>query len=572
MKDANLVADTIRGYVSEVLSGKIIAGELVKSACQRHKADLRRSRTKAFRYKFQENSAREAVEFFATLEHTTGEYDRKPFILEPFQQFIIGSVFGWRDKKTKYRRFNVAFISLGRGNGKSPIGAGVLLKCAVFDDPIEARAECYAVATKQRQAQIVHDECRRFIKRAPFIHKHMKLQQYILSVPANDSKIEALSSEGKTADGGIPHCVIVDELHAWKEEHRELFEKINTAFGKRPQPLKFIITTAGSDESDIWRQQYNLAKAIVQPGNEIEDDREFVFLAEIDDDDDELDESCWAKANPLLESGVVKIDHLRTMATQAKLDPSRRNEFRRYHCNKLTTSTLKPITSEMWSACAGVLPDLTDRPCFAGFDWGWRDDLSALGFVFPLDDIDPEGDQQQRYAVVADVWIPSDGRRNINREPFGSFVRRGWLTVTDGDDTNTQAIFDCLEQRNRDHEIRGLAYDASNCREFSRMSKNDLGIETTPFGQTCGRYNEPLREFINALSSGRIVHDGNGLLAWCATNMAISQDTRDYIMPNKQRSVDKIDPIVAIIMAMAEAMFAENTGMAIYGGGEPVSI
>jgi len=564
---------SIDQYISGVLTGEVIAGKSVKAAGQRHLDDQSRVGVDGWPYYFDGGAADEAVRFFSMLEHTTGSYDGVPFSLHPFQAFIISSIFGWKHSRTKLRRFRQSFVSMARGNGKSPLGAGVVLKCAVMDDPIEARAECYAVATKRKQAQIVFDEIRRFVERCEFLRDRIECLQWNLSVSANGSKIEPLSSEGKTADGLVPHVICVDELHAWKEEHRDLMEKLKTSLGKRDQPLLFIITTAGSDESDIWQEEYLAAKAVVERGNDTEDDRKFVFIAEIDDEDDELDEACWPKANPLLGAGVVKIDHLRTMATQAETDPAKRNEFRRYHCNKLTSSITKPITRAIWAECSGQLPDLYGLSCHAGFDWGWRDDLAALGFAFPLESVDVGGEEKQRYAIRADVWIPDEGRRDIRTQPFARFIADGSLTVTHGETTDTAAIYETLERRGEEYEIRSLAFDPHNCREFSTRALNEYGIDTAPFNQTCGRYNEPLREFVNALAEGRIVHGGDGLLGWAALNMAIHSDTRDYQMPSKRRSVDKIDPIVAIIMAIGEAMFAASQGGGgTYSGGAPVFI
>ena len=573
-----LIDSTLSNYVAGVLSGDIVAGKLVRFACQRHLADIERSKQEDYSFYFDESAARESVLFFGQLQHTTGSYDGEPFMLYPFQQFIVGSLFGWKEKEATnhkgktvhWRRYRRAFVSLARGNGKSPIGAGATLKWAVMDDPIESRAHCFTVATKRDQARIVFDEIKQYVDRCDWIRDRMQVHQYNISVPSNDSMIRPLSSEGKTADGYNPHCICVDELHAWREEHRELFEKLVTALGKRDQPLLLVITTAGSDESDIWQEQYEVAHAVVDPDNNINDDRLFVYLAEIDDEDDELDEACWPKANPLLEFGVVKIDHLRTMAIHANRNPLKRNEFRRYHCNKLTTSTLKPITAEMWAACAGELPDLRDMYCHAGFDWGWRDDLAALGFVFPLDQVEIDGEVKNRYAIRADVWMPDHGKRDIKSPPFVGFIANGWLTTTMGESTDVQSIYDCFDARFNEYQIQSMAYDHSNCREFSTKVENEYGTEAISFGQSCGRYNEPLREFINAVRERRIVHDGNELLEWCALNMAIRQDSREYIMPSKKRSMDKIDPICSIVMAFGEAMFCEDPHASYYRGGPPV--
>lgn len=549
----------VMDYAQGVVDGEIVAGRLVKWACQRFLKDLKQQSKKDFPHTFSWPMAYEALDFFPLLEHTTGQYDGQPFHLFPCQQFVVANIFGWRKKQEGTRRFKHAFYSVARGNGKSPLAAGITLFCFAFDNPSEARAECYTVATKRDQAAIIFDEVARFVDRNPDLGAYIEKRQHFLQIPSNYSKLRALSSEGKSADGLIPHVVAADELHAWKDEHKELWEKLETAMGKRRQPLMLITTTAGSEESELWNDQYNYCRQVLDPDANIEDDQLFAFIAEIDDEDDELEPCNWPKANPMLEYGIVKRDYLESLATQAKVNPVKRHEFRRYHGNKLTYSTNKIFTYEMWAKGNEPLPDLSGCQCFLGFDWGWKDDLAALGYVFPIDTIDVAGEWKPRYAIAADVWIPDETKRDLTREPWCSWIKHGWLRVTEGCVTDIGAVHRRMAEVIDDINVCSLAVDPNNAREFSQKCINEWGISTYAFPQSHGKYHEPTKELMNALIEGRIVHGGNPLLAWCAVNVAVQSDSKGYIMPVKKRSQDKIDPIVAIIMALSEAMFAERS-------------
>ena len=547
----------VNEYVDGVLDGTIVAGKLVRSACQRYVNDLDRIGDDDFPYYFDYDIAEQQCNFFPNvLVHTTGSYSDTPFTLFPWQAFVIWNLHGWRKIKDDFRRFKRAFISVARGNGKSALCSALAVQCFAFDYPVEVRAECYSFAVKSKQARIVFEESQRFIQKNKHLSKLCEMFKHNINIPSVNSRFEPMASEGHSLDGLHPHFVVLDEIHELQEHQRSVYEKIETSMGKRDQPLWVIITTAGTDESHLWMEEYTRAKNAVTRVTKSE--HMFCYIAEIDDEDDELDESCWPKANPMLEYGVVKVDQLREMAGDAETDVLKRHSFRRYHANKLTTSLNRLISHDAWKAGSDKLPDLSDRECYAGYDAGWRDDLAALGFVFPLDEIDVGGQMKRQYAIRADVWLPDGCKRNLLVSPFKEWIDDGLLTVTQGNTTDIQAIFNCLEKRNEEYAIRVLAYDPNNAREFSTKAENEYGIETYGFQQTTKKYNEPIRELLAALAEGRILHGGDSLLAWCATNMAVKYDSADYVMPVKKRSQDKIDPIVAILMALSEAMYAEQ--------------
>lgn len=555
-------------YIKDVLNGRRVAGRLEIAAVKRHQADLKHARKRGLR--FDEKLASQACDFFPLLKHTDGEWADQPFELKPFQRFIVWCLFGWVRISDGMRRFRQAFIQLGRGNGKSPFAAALLLLVWAFDSPIEQRAEAYTAATKMDQARIVFDQSKLYVQQCPGLRQLIGVFKAALTVPHTNSTLRILGQDSKNTDGLRPHVVCLDELHAWQERHRDLWGKITTAMGKRRQPLLLIITTAGDDESELWEEKYDLCCQIVDPDSPVDADDWFVFIAEIDDEDNPFDENCWPKANPMLCEGVVKIDHLRNMAALAKHDPVIKKEFIRYHLDKRVTAATKLFSRELWAGGGDELPNLAGRECHAGFDWGWKDDLAALALVFPLETVAVGGNDTEgpifksTYAAIVQAWIPRETPRDLTAEPWASWIRDGYLTVTAGNTTDTAAIYAYVREVNSLYAIKTIAMDPNNCREFGSRVQPEFGIEPFWFGQNHGKYNEPTRELIAALNEGRFCHGDNPLLAWCAGNVIGSTDSRDYVKPEKKRSKDKIDPMCALIMGLSECLFAEREQPSVF--------
>ena len=542
----------VNDYVNRVLSGKSVVGKMEKLAVERYVRDQETCAERGLR--FDEKAATRAVNFFPLLKLTTGEYYGKPFDLADFQVFIVWNLCGWM--RGDVRRFRNAFVSLARGNGKSPFAAGLILYLWGFDSPKEPRAECYTVATKRDQARIVFDEAKRMVEAIPALQPRVK--NYIMGLALDDgSSLKPIGSDSKNVDGLVIHGIVLDELHEWQSHHRGLYEKIETAMGKRRQPMLLAITTAGSDESELWEEQYSYARHVLEGATDA--DSSFVFSCEIDDDDDPLDESVWCKANPLLASGVVKIQHLRDMAAKAATRPDMREEFRRYHCNRRAWSTAKFITPEMWEMGNKPLPDLAGAECYGGFDWGWADDLAGFGWVFLIGQEEVEDTWRPVYAMVIDAFIAKGSKRELDRDPWRTWIDKGLLTVTDSEHVDPYAIYKNVEKRSKDWYIHKIGFDRFNCDPLATRVIHELGIEMEQFPQSYAAFHAPTIEFRNALEEGRLIHGGNDLAGWCAMNM-VKRDSPDgmYTKPSKKRSADKIDPLVAVIMALGEAMYGRQ--------------
>lgn len=564
----------VQGYCDAVTSGRRVTGRLERAMVERYLEDLERSTRPDCPFELDERKASAACRFFSLLRHTDGEYAGQPFDLYPWQAFIVWNLFGFVDKHTRFRRFREAFLSVARGNGKTPFGAAIMLLLAGFDDPIEERAEVYTAAVKRDQAKLSFAAASRFISQSGLARSGVvKVTKDSLFWPRFQSTLLPLASEAKTADGLNIHGLLRDELHAWSEYQRAYYEKLQTALGKRRQPLAITITTAGSEESDVWAEQHQLAKQVVDRGNGVNIDGLFVAIYEIDDEDDELDPAVWGKANPMLEFGIVKEKHLSEYAAKAVINPTIRHQFRRYHTNKLTYSHNKAFTSELWSRGKQIIPWAKLAFGYAGVDLGWCDDLAAIGYCFPLDWVSIEGKSKRRWVVWSDVFCPRGGRRDLKVDPFATWVRDGRLQVTDSEWTDTAPIYQALARRAKEFKgIKSVAYDPNNCREFALNVENELRLSTFPFPQKHFKFHEPLKEFKIALAEGRILHGGDSLLGWASMNVVEEVNVAGHIMPAKKRSIDKIDPFVAVLMAFSEAMFAERQRPSVYESRGPLMI
>ena len=567
-------AHEVEQYFDDVETDKLVASRYVKAMVKRHRYDL--AHADELGLEFSERQANRAINFCPMVSHTKGQYAGQPFILRTWQKAICWLLFGWRRAADGLRRFRYSYISIGRGNGKTPLSSVISLYLFLADDPLEPRAEVYALATKREQARSgVWDEARKQILSNPEFADLVDVRQSnlnILEPPWNGSKFEPQGSNYRTADSWVLHCAVIDELHAWRDSLQELLDKAESAMSKRRQPLFLITTTAGDDKSTVWRREYEFYTGILEDRYRADD--RFAFIAEVDKLDpdgqeiDPLDEHYWPQANPMLNEpdSPVKIDALRSAAQKAKVDSAAENMFRRYYCNQQVVSYFRYMPPEVWD-CGNQPRDIRDnQPCHSGFDWGWRDDLASLALFFPPEQ---EGEPGQ---LKCWSWIPSDGPRDLTVEPWRSWIEAGQLIATDGDTTDIESIYKKFDELVRQYQILTLAADPNNCREFLTRVNNQWGVETFTFFQGVSKYNEPTKKFKADINAGRLIHGGDPVLTWCANNLTVKTDPYGYIMPAKGKSTDKIDPIVASIMAFSEAGYAATKKAVVdYQAGELIN-
>jgi phage terminase large subunit-like protein len=325
-----------------------------------------------------------------------------------------------------------------------------------------------------------------------------------------------------------------------------------TGSGSRDQPLISMITTAGDDKSYLWKEIYDYAKSVTF--GHVEDDTFFAFIAEIDEEDDPLDESCWIKANPNL--GVsVTVDYLRQQAAEAKTSSVALNRFTRYHCNRLVSSVDQAFDMQQWDECEGILTDWAGADAVgAGVDLGGRDDLAAYALVarFPHGETD-DGETIWRYEAKVKCFIADNTQRDLSQQPFASWKYLDLLKVSK---FPTVDLFRSLVEDADTHGVWCVAYDPYNGQKISEDLEQE-GITAARMAQNCSMFNEPICELLAAIREGRFKHDGNPLLRWCVNNAALSRDRSDRVMFDKKSSNEKIDAAVAMTMAFRMATLAK---------------
>lgn len=552
----------LQEYIDGVLAGEIVVSKAVRGAVDRHVNDLARQSTPEFPYHFDSALAAKVCRFFpAMIKLTVGKWAGLPMILEPWQAFCYSSLFGWIRDADGTRRFRKAYRSVARKNTKSTMAAAEAILLAGYDvNPNIAKPEPFAQvvlsATKRDQVEkVVFAEILRIRERSQKIKNKSRHVKREIVFSHNDGEIVTTGSD-KPYDGLNPHGVVMDELHAWREFHRDFYNTMVTGSGSRDQPLISIITTAGDDRSHLWKEVYDYAKAVAL--GQIIDESYFSFIAELDEDDDPFDESLWIKSNPNL--GVsISVDYLRQQSTESQATAIGRNRFIRYHGNRLVTSTEKAFDMDEWDACAGSLGDWSKADCICGgFDLGGYDDLSAHAevarFVASRDGENPV----YRYEATIKAFINDKTERDLTKQPFHGWIYDGLIEKTSQPNSDLKADFieTCLREG-----ILKAAFDPFNARSVAEEISKE-GILCATMAQNCSNFNEPIHDLMAAIREGRFTHDGNPLLRWCISNAVLIRDRQDRWMYDKRDSNDKIDPVVAMTMAfrMATLEPARSTG------------
>lgn len=530
-------------YARAVIAGTIIAGELVRRACARHLADREHAAARGLH--FDEAAAERAIEFYRLLPHIEGEWaqDQAAGIeLEPWQAFIVGSLFGWK-RADGARRFRTAYVEVARKNGKSTFAAPIGLLLAFFDG--EPGAEVYAAATKKDQARIVWNKARQMVTRRPYLKDRIRAFVGNLHDERTASKFEPLGADEDTLDGLNIHGAIVDELHAHKT--RGVVDVLETGTGARRQPLIVYITTAGYDRHSVCWSHHEYSRRVVD--GTIADDTWFGYVAALDDGDDWRDPAVWPKANPNL--GVsVKLDTLEAACRRAQEIPSEQQEFRRKRCNQWTESAERWLDLDAWDACSGepVDPDsLIGRTCYGGLDLSSTLDLTSYALLFP----EPDGG----YTVLLRNFVPADNvRRRAERDrvPYQVWIDAGYITATPGNVVDYDAVEAAVLADWQRYDLKEVAIDRWNSTATQTRLAGE-GVTVVPFGQGFASMTAPSKELERLVMEGKLRHGANPVLRWAAGNVVALHDPAGNIKPDKARSTERIDPIVAVIMALGRA-------------------
>ena len=591
--------DRVTAYAKAVVSGKEVAGPLVRAAGQRHLDDLKNGEKRGLYFDL--DAANRAIRFFETqltiegkVEDEYGdEYvDTKPFILHPSQAFKAGSVFGWyrkikgkgRGRNAKpdrwVRRFKTVYDEEAKGNGKSPFAAGVGWLCFVADGVMSA--EVYFAGTKKEQAAIAFRDAVKMRNNSPALRKRVDcsgtddpLKCWQMAHLPSGSFMKPISKDGAHS-GPRPNCAIVDEYHEHKTD--DVLGMLKAGFKGKPNPLLVVITNSGSDLKSPCGIMHTFAKSVVtgdySKGDIAAADSMFVFITGLDEGDDPLnDPSCWRKANPLLGVTITE-DYLAEQVAEAKAMVSKQNRVLRLNFNVWTDAADAWITREVWERCERPkmkIEDFFGRKAYAGIDLSFTTDMSAVAIAFPDDD---EG-----YDVFVEYWRPKEGLEaavDSDKVRYDLWAKDGFINLTPGKVIKLRHLSNRLSWYADNFDLEACAYDAYRHKELAD-DLADLNVILPliehPQGFRRAKMDNPhvhgqkvesplwmpnsCQELENAIIEERVRVHVNDCLRWNVSSAVVREDpagTDNWIF-DKRRATGRIDGIVAMAMALGSAKF-----------------
>ena len=484
-----------------------------------------------------------AVKFIENLRHTKGKWAGKRFWLLPWQEQLIRDIFGVV-KPDGNRQFRTAFVEIPKKNGKSELAAAVALYLLYADN--EPSAEVYGAAADRQQASIVFDVANQMVQMTPALMKRSKIMGATKRIVnySNAGFYQVLSAEVGTKHGLNVSGLVFDELHAQPTPH--LYNVLTKGSGDaREQPLFFLITTAGTDRNSICYAIHTKAKDILE--NRRVDASFYPVIYGIEDDDDWSDEKNWRKANPSL-GYTIPLDRVRDAYREASQNPAEENVFRQLRLCQWVTSTVRWIPDHIYEQGNRPidLESLKGRDCYGGLDLSSSGDITAFVLMFP-----PRMETEPYY-MLPFFWVPEDTiplRVKRASVPYDVWVRQGYLMSTEGNVIHYGFIEKVIEQLGELYHIREIAFDRWGAVQMVQNLEG-AGFTVVPIGQGYRDMSPPTKAFYELLMKGEIIHGGNPVMRWMAGNVVVETDPAGNIKPTKAKSAEKIDGIVAAIMAL----------------------
>lgn len=545
-----------------------MAGPHVRASCARHLRDLENGAERGLHWDV--DAASHALGFFPdVLRLSEGQFDGQPFILQPAQEFIVGSLFGWK-RADGTRRFRRAYIEQGKGNGKSPLAGGIGLYGMMADR--EPGAQVFAAAAKMEQARILFNDAVRMVQQSPLLASRITMTGIN---PVNNMADLSTGSffrpvgrdTGRTGSGMRPHFVMLDELH--EHPNRDTLDMLERGFKFRRQPLIFMITNSGSDRNSVCWEEHEHAVKVAH--GEVEDDTTFSYVCALDEGDDPLeDPSCWIKANPLLGVTITE-GYLADVAAQARAIPGKANGHRRLHFCQWTDSETAWLDRKAWEACEDEtlrLEDFEGHECWIGLDLSAARDMTAYALLF-RDGYTEDG--KQKFALFGHAYLPGDTiaqrvkDRDLN-EYTQVWIEQGWITATDGKLVHHGVVARDIVRLADRFVIVQLAYDRYLYDRFEE-ALNDIGA-VLPVIEHPQSFNkrrdtelwmpQSVNDFEELIIEGRLRVQPNPAMRAAVMGVMLEESPAGLRRFAKQSSTERIDLAVASAMAVGAAMAGEK--------------
>jgi len=536
----------VDAYARAVRLGTVTAGPYVRQACARHERDRRQASAKGFR--FNPAAADHVLGFIErwvclpdTRDPATGR--PKPFHLEAWQAFIIGSLFGWqwtRGEGAGHRRYRNAFIEVGKGNGKTPMLAAIGLYGLMMDG--QTAPEIYAAAADRAQAMILYRDAVRMVEASPELERRIKKSglEHVYNLSYGLGFFRPFSREQGSKSGTRPHMGLIDEVH--EHPSAEACTKIRAGAKGNRDALFPEITNSGFDRSSICWQHHEHSTRVLE--ELVEDERWFAYVCALDEGDDPLvDPRCHIKTNPNL--GVsIHASYLSDQVAAAKHIPAETNTVLRLNFCVWTQAHAAAWEMERWRMGAAAWPGdaaLAGRPCYGGLDLGQTDDFAAWALLWELAD--------GRLAVRVRFWIPRATLVKYPNRPYAEWIRDGLLELTEGDTTDVDVIEAAVLEDARAAGVREVAYDKRFANQMAlHLQGAGLTVVDTPQGFAL---NEAIKTLAKLIADGAVAHENNRVLAWMMDNTVLRAGRDGAVRLDKDAAKDKIDGPAAIVMANA---------------------
>ena len=548
------MAHPVTDYAENVVEGNIVAGKYVKWACQRHLDDLKRDDVY-----FDEQAANRIINFYKLTPHVKGELAGEPIILEDWQKFIVGCLFGWK-REDGNRKYREAYIEVARKNGKTTMMAPIGLYGMKYDN--EPGAEIFSAATTRDQSKEIFDPAKQMVKKSDYIDD-VETYKNNLSHVESFSKFEPLSSDYDTLEGKNIHMGLVDELHAHPDSG--VWDVLADGTGSRRQPLMIAITTAGFNQESFCYKYRNYCIDMLDPEKpDFTEDSQFAYIAELDEEDDWRKEKNWKKANPNL--GVsVKKDNVKRRISKAKRMPAQRNRIICKRLNVWTNAESRWMSMKEWKESAGgdmkdfeeYKEKLKGKKCYAAIDLSSKIDITAYVKTFSVD---------KKVIVIPEFFMPEDNIQKRSKEdnvPYDVWAREGLIHTTPGNAIDYEYIENLIIKDYKRYNIQRIGRDRWGSTQMAQNLQKE-NIEVVGIGQGFKSMSEPMKELEVYVLQNRLIHFNHPVLKWMVDNVVAKTDAADNIKPDKDKSKEKIDGIVALIMAVDGLIREEGQGKSVY--------
>jgi len=507
------------------------------------------------KYYFDHEAVERVKRFFRLCcTHSKGEWAGQPFILEPWQdKKIIAPLFGWKRKVDGLRKHRTCYAEIAKKNGKSLLASSVGLYLTGADD--EPGAEVYAFAAEKDQARIVFDGASIMCNSNEELASQCEVFRNQITFHATNSYFRVLSAEAYSKQGYNCHGIIGDELH--EQPNRLLYDTLRRGTAARRQPVEFYITNAGWDRHSICWEVHDYAERVKRGA--IKDDTFLPVIYKAADGADWTDPRVWGQANPNLGISVKK-EFLANECKLAQDVPANENSFRRFHLTQWTKQEIRWMPMKHWNKCPSREPEesFRGRMCYSGLDLATTTDIAALGHVFPSDG--------GFFDVIMRFWIPEEqmeSRIKRDKVPYDLWEKQGWIHATPGNVIDYGYIYETIDQDAQMFDIAELAFDRWGATKIIQdLQGRDM--EVIQFGQGFTSMSPPTKELLKLVLSGKLRHGNNPVLNWMADNVVVEIDGAGNIKPSKKKSTEKIDGIVALVMAQDRADRNEGSNKSTY--------